>query len=119
LIARRCRELGVCAMLVSPKSTAADLAKANPKAIILSGGPASIEDPGAPSLAEGVLDMGLPVLGICYGMQIACHVLGARVEKADHREFGRSALEVLEPKGLLGAIPSKTTVWMSHGDQIS
>ena len=119
LIARRCRELGVCAMMVSPKATAAELAKATPKAIILSGGPASIEDQGAPALADGILELGLPVLGICYGMQIACHKLGARVEKADHREFGRAALEVSDAAGLLSAIPSKTTVWMSHGDQIS
>ena len=119
LIARRCRELGVCAMMVSPKATAADLAKANPKAIILSGGPASVDDPGAPELASGILEMDLPVLGICYGMQIACRYLGANVEKAPHREFGRAALEVTENRGLLGVIPSKTTVWMSHGDQIS
>lgn len=119
LIARRCRELGVCAVMVSPKATAQELAKANPKAIILSGGPASVDDPGAPELAEGILHMGLPVLGICYGMQIACRNLGAHVEKAPHREFGRAALEVAEPQGLLSAIPSKTTVWMSHGDQIS
>jgi len=119
LIARRCRELGVCAVMVSPNSSAADLANADPKAIILSGGPASIEDHGAPALADGLLDLGLPVLGICYGMQIACHKLGAHLEKADHREFGRAALNVVEVNGLLGAIPSKTTVWMSHGDQIS
>jgi len=119
LIARRCRELGVCAMMASPRATPQELARANPKAIILSGGPASVDDPAAPQLAEGLLDMGPPVLGICYGMQIACRHLGAHVQKAPQREFGRATLEVLHPQGLLGAIPSTTTVWMSHGDQIS
>jgi len=119
LIARRCRELGVCAVMVSPHASAAELAQANPRAVILSGGPASVDDPGAPALDMNIMDLGVPVLGICYGMQIACRALGAHVEKADHREFGRAALEVSNAKGLLSAIPSKTTVWMSHGDQIS
>ncbi len=119
LIARRCRELGVCAVMVSPNTPASELAQAKPKAIILSGGPASVDDPGAPSLDPQTLRLGVPVLGICYGMQIACRVLGAHVEKADHREFGRAALEVTDRDSLLGAIPSTTTVWMSHGDQIS
>ncbi|GIW73914.1 MAG: GMP synthase [glutamine-hydrolyzing] [Phycisphaerales bacterium] len=119
LIARRCRELGVCAMMVSPATPAKELAQASPRAIILSGGPASVDDPGAPDLPQGLLELGVPVLGICYGMQAGCRLLGARVEKADHREFGRAALEVLEPAGLLAAIPTKTTVWMSHGDQIT
>jgi len=122
LIARRVREAGVYSVLVSPKITPAELAKMNLKGIILSGGPSSVYDDGAPTCDPGIFDLGVPVLGICYGMQLAAHLLGGRVDRADHREFGRAMLTV-EPsrdvKGsLLVGIPERTTVWMSHGDQV-
>ncbi|MEO1009237.1 MAG: glutamine-hydrolyzing GMP synthase [Planctomycetota bacterium] len=118
LIARRCRELGVCAVLVAPTISAAEVAETNARAIILSGGPASVDDPGAPELSDHLLHAGVPVLGICYGMQIACRLLGAAVEKSPQREFGRACMTIAERDVLLSAIPDNTTVWMSHGDRI-
>ena len=119
LIARRLREAGVFSWLVSPKTTAAEIAALNPKGIILSGGPSSVYEPGAPTCDPAIFNLGVPVLGICYGMQLACHLLGGKVDKADHREFGRANLSVLDPSDLFAAIPDKCTVWMSHGDQVT
>ncbi len=119
LIARRAREAGVYAVLVHPGISAEDLRAMQPKGIILSGGPASVYDEGAPTCDPAILDLGVPVLGICYGMQLACRFLGATVERAPHREFGRASLAVGDRAGLLHGVPENTTVWMSHGDQIS
>src|SRR5690606_39311841 len=91
----------------------------NPKGIILSGGPSSVYDPGAPRCDPAIFDLGVPVLGICYGMQLACQLLGGTVEGAEHREFGRANLHITDRRDLFNAIPEKTTVWMSHGDQVS
>jgi len=118
LIARRVREAGVFSLLVSPTTPIAELKAHRPRGIILSGGPASVYEPGAPTMDRAVLDLGVPVLGICYGMQLACHLLGSRVSRAVHREFGRAALHIVEPTGLLSAVPESTHVWMSHGDQV-
>src|SRR5690606_21039618 len=118
LIARRCRELGVYAVLIDPKTPAAEIAAMEPPGIILSGGPASVYDEGAPSMDPQTLRLGIPVLGICYGMQLACRLLGADVSKAGRREFGRASVTVSDRSDLLSAIPERTTVWMSHGDQI-
>ena len=118
LIARRCRDLGVLALLESPERSAAELARSSPKAIILSGGPSSVYDAGAPRLDPAVFDLGIPILGICYGMQLACHILGGDVQRADHREFGRAALTVTAHAGLLASVPASTIAWMSHGDQV-
>lgn len=119
LIARRAREAGVYAVLVHPGISADELLAMQPKGLILSGGPASVYDEGAPACDPGILSLGVPVLGICYGMQLACGLLGATVERTQHREFGRAALHVTRPGGLFHAVPEHTTVWMSHGDQIS
>ncbi|MBL9031555.1 MAG: glutamine-hydrolyzing GMP synthase [Phycisphaerae bacterium] len=119
LIARRVREAGAYSMLVHPGTPAADLARLKPKGIILSGGPASVYDAGAPRCDPGILDLGVPVLGICYGMQLVCQILGAEVKRADHREFGRASVQIAERKDLFNAIPERTTVWMSHGDQVA
>ncbi|MCH7790693.1 MAG: glutamine-hydrolyzing GMP synthase [Planctomycetes bacterium] len=119
LIARRVREAGVFSVLVDPALPASEIANLNPKGIILSGGPASVYDEGAPRCDPGVLDLGVPVLGICYGMQLACQMLGADIVRADHREYGRANLQITDSSDLFGAIPERTTVWMSHGDQIS
>ncbi len=118
LIARRVREVGVFSWLVAPSIPARDLAAMRPKGIILSGGPASVYDQGAPSCDPAIFDLGVPVLGICYGAQLAAKLLGGRVSRAEHREFGRAALAVADRSDLFNAIPDKTTVWMSHGDQI-
>ncbi|MFN9993040.1 MAG: glutamine-hydrolyzing GMP synthase [Phycisphaerales bacterium] len=119
LIARRVREAGVFSWLVSPKITAEELRAMKPKGIILSGGPSSVYEKGAPTCDPAIFDLGVPVLGICYGMQLACHLLGGKVERADHREFGRAGLSVLDSTDLFAAIPDRCTVWMSHGDQVT
>ncbi|HLO42071.1 MAG TPA: glutamine-hydrolyzing GMP synthase [Phycisphaerales bacterium] len=120
LICRRVREAGVYSRLVSPRITAAELKAMNPRGIILSGGPSSVYDKGAPTIDRGILDLGIPVLGVCYGMQLTCHLLGAKVSPGESREFGRAHLHIADRKDLLFAtIPDKTTVWMSHGDQVA
>jgi len=118
LIARRVREEGVYSTLVAPDISAHALAALKPRGVILSGGPASVYEPGAPDLDPAILDLGVPVLGICYGMQVACRRLGCAIDRADAREFGRASLRIHDPSGLLAAIPERTTVWMSHGDQV-
>lgn len=121
LIARRVREAGVFSVLMDPETAASELAAMKPVGIILSGGPSSVYAEGAPHCDPGIFDLGVPVLGICYGMQLACKVLGATVAQAERREFGRSSLTVHGEGGgaLFRGLPSPTTVWMSHGDQIS
>jgi len=91
----------------------------NPRGIILSGGPASVYEPGAPKCDPGIFDLGVPVLGICYGMQLAAQALGAEVIPGKQREFGRANLAVEDRSDLLAALPARTTVWMSHGDQVA
>jgi len=118
LIARRCREAGVFSILVAPSITAAELAAMNPKGIILSGSPFSVYEAGAPTCDPGIFDLGVPVLGICYGMQLACHLLGGRVDRGSDREFGRATLHISDRSDLFAAVPDRTTVWMSHGDQV-
>lgn len=119
LIARRVRDAGVFSLLVSPKTSAAELAAMNPKGIILSGGPSSVYENGAPTCDPKLFDLGVPVLGICYGMQLAAHLLGGKVTSADHREFGRAHLSLSSKSLLFSGIPDKTIVWMSHGDQVT
>jgi len=119
LIARRVREAGVFSLLVRPDISIDDLRAMNPKGIILSGGPASVYEDGAPRCDERLFELGVPVLGICYGMQIAAQLLGAEVQGAASREYGRAQLDVLDASDLLTGIPQNTTVWMSHGDQVS
>ncbi|MBZ0172094.1 MAG: glutamine-hydrolyzing GMP synthase, partial [Phycisphaerales bacterium] len=119
LIARRAREAGVYAVLVHPGISVEELRVMQPKGIILSGGPASVYDVGAPTCDPEVLKLGVPVLGICYGMQLACMLLGASVERVPHREFGRASLHIESAGGLFHGVPADTTVWMSHGDQIT
>ncbi|MFN7375257.1 MAG: glutamine-hydrolyzing GMP synthase [bacterium] len=119
LIARRVREAGVFSLLIRPDTPAAEIAARKPAGIILSGGPASVYEPGAPVCDPAIFDLGIPILGICYGMQLAGRLLGATVRKADHREFGRASMTVRDRAGLLHALPEHATVWMSHGDQVS
>jgi GMP synthase (glutamine-hydrolysing) len=125
LIARRARDAGVYAVLVHPSISPAALMAMKPKGIILSGGPSSVYEDGAPTCDKAIFDLGVPVLGICYGMQLASHLLGGKVTGGHKREFGRAQLDLRAvpsaAKGgeLFKAVPDKTTVWMSHGDQVS
>ncbi len=118
LIARRVRETGAFSVLMSPTASAEEIRALQPKGIILSGGPASVYAEGAPTCDPAILDLGVPVLGICYGMQLACQLMGARIDRADHREFGRAQLHIVEAGSLLRGVPEQTAVWMSHGDQV-
>jgi GMP synthase (glutamine-hydrolysing) len=118
LICRRVRDAGVFSVLVRPDIAPAALSAMKPKAIILSGGPASVDEPGAPTMDPGILELGVPVLGICYGMQLTARLLGAHVSRAPHREYGRAQLRLTGQTALFDAVPEATQVWMSHGDQI-
>jgi GMP synthase (glutamine-hydrolysing) len=118
LIARRVRELNVFCQIVRHDLTAERVKELNPKGIILSGGPSSVYDAGAPKCDPAIFDLGIPILGICYGMQLACEALGGEVVGAQHREYGRAMLNVTDPAGLFAGFPHEATVWMSHGDQV-
>src|SRR5689334_23651018 len=118
LIARRVRECGVFSELLPHHVGAEEVARRRPKGLILSGGPASVYAEGAPRLDRRLLELGIPVLGICYGMQLLVHELGGRVEEAEVGEFGRSDLRVLEPGLLLAGMPREQTCWMSHRDTV-
>jgi GMP synthase (glutamine-hydrolysing) len=118
LIARRVRECGVFSELVPHHVALERVAARKPRGIILSGGPASVYAPDAPPLQRELLELGVPVLGICYGMQLLVHELGGRVEQADVGEFGRSDLTVTEPGRLLAGLPREQTCWMSHRDTV-
>ena len=119
LIARRVREAGAFSLLVAPSTPLETLRSLSPKGIILSGGPSSVGEQGAPRCDSRLFELGVPVLGICYGMQLGCELLGGVVEPAPAREYGRARLEISVTDGLLGGIPSLTSVWMSHGDQVT
>ena len=118
LIARRVREAGAFSLLMAPTVSIEQIRALQPKGIILSGGPSSVYDEGSPKCDPRLFDLGIPVLGICYGMQLACHTFGWPVRRGDSREFGRAALQIKDRSDLFGAIPEKTAVWMSHGDQV-
>lgn len=119
LIARRVREAGVYSEIISHHASASEIAAKNPLAIVLSGGPSSVYEEGSPSLQEGILELGVPVLGICYGFQVMAQALGGDVGKTGLREYGATATTVnpgLTP--LFSGQPEKQTTWMSHGDQV-
>jgi GMP synthase (glutamine-hydrolysing) len=118
LIARRIRDCGVFSELLPHTTPLAEVARRKPRGIVLSGGPASVYAEGAPRLARELLDLGVPVMGICYGMQLLVHELGGRVEQAEVGEFGRSDLHVSEPGALLHDLPREQTCWMSHRDTV-
>lgn len=117
LIARRVRELKVYSKVVPHGVDPEDIRKMSPKAIILSGGPRSVYDPGAPACHPGLFRLGIPVLGICYGAQLMCHLLGG-VVKPEGREYGKSVLSVIERDVVLKGWADEEQVWMSHGDTI-
>jgi GMP synthase (glutamine-hydrolysing) len=118
LICRRVREQGVYSELCRPDISAAELLARKPKGIILSGGPSSVYEAGAPKCDPAIFDLGIPVLGICYGMQLAAATMGGSVKPASAREYGRAQLKIVNPHPLVKGLASDTTVWMSHGDQV-
>ena len=119
LIARRVRQQHVYCEIVRHEITAARIRELAPKGIILSGGPASVYGPDAPKCDPGIFRLGLPVLGICYGLHVACQALGGEVQGTPTREYGRAHCRITEPNELFAGIPDEIEVWMSHGDQVS
>ena len=118
LIARRVREQNVFCQMVRHDLSVERIREINPRGLILSGGPASVYAEGAPLPDPELFGLGIPVLGICYGMQVICRLLGARVDSAETREFGRSPCRVVDPGGLFSGLPDELAVWMSHGDRV-
>jgi GMP synthase (glutamine-hydrolysing) len=119
LIARRVREAKVYCEILPGTVGVAEVARREPEGVILSGGPASVYAEGAPKVAPGIVELGVPVLGICYGMGLLNVASGAQVARADRREYGRTPVTVLDSSDLFRGFPvgSQTTVWMSHGDR--
>jgi GMP synthase (glutamine-hydrolysing) len=118
LIARRVRECGVFSELLPHHVGLEEIRRRRPKGVILSGGPASVYEDGAPALDPELLELGIPVLGICYGMQLLALALGGRIEGAEVGEFGRSQLTVAQAGTLLAGTPAEQTCWMSHRDTV-
>src|SRR5471030_728388 len=119
LIARRVREAKVFSKIV-PFHRALEQAKAErPKALIFSGGPASVYAEKAPRIDKEIFELGIPILGICYGFQLTAFVLGGKVEKQERREYGSAVIEVVESNDLLAGVGEHTDVWMSHGDALT
>jgi GMP synthase (glutamine-hydrolysing) len=118
LIARRVRELQVFSLILPCTASVEEIRALAPAGIILSGGPSSVYDKEAPLCDPAVLRMGLPVLGICYGLQWIAHTLGGEVHPAESREFGPAELEVLDSSTLFSGLPAHQKIWMSHGDHV-
>jgi GMP synthase (glutamine-hydrolysing) len=117
LIARRIREQNVFSVVLPFTASLDEIRSYSPLGIILSGGPCSVYDEGAPNTDRRVFDLGLPVLGICYGLQLMVHVLGGKVRAADKREYGHAQVEIKDHSPLFQNVPEKLSVWMSHGDE--
>ncbi|MCB0025589.1 MAG: glutamine-hydrolyzing GMP synthase, partial [Caldilinea sp.] len=123
LICRRVREVNVYAELVSWDRAGEVLPRMKPQGIILSGGPNSVYDTGAPTLPDAVMESGVPVLGLCYGLQLLAHSLGGQVSPASEREYGRAEVHITGTRAgaespLFAGLPPALTVWMSHGDRV-
>jgi len=116
LIARRLRELSVYSEILPFDTPLAEVMRRQPAGIILSGGPKSVSEPGAPHCEPGVFTAGVPVLGICYGMQLMTHALGGEVAPAPHREYGHAMITITPSAPLLSTVASELRVWASHGD---
>ncbi|MBA8793216.1 GMP synthase (glutamine-hydrolyzing) [Friedmanniella endophytica] len=119
LIARRVREAKVYSEIVPHTAATETILARQPKAVILSGGPSSVYEPGAPQLDPALLTAGTPVFGICYGFMAMAQALGGTVARTGMREYGRTAVEVLEPGTLLAGLPPTLSSWMSHGDEVT
>lgn len=119
LVARRVRECNVYCEIYSYKTPLEQIKAMNPKGIILTGGPNSCYEEGSPTCTKELFELGVPVLGLCYGAQLMQHVLGGKVEKAPVREYGKTETFVDKSSALFGDVSEKTIVWMSHFDYIS
>jgi GMP synthase (glutamine-hydrolysing) len=119
VIARRIRECQVFSQILRFDTSAAKLAALRPRGLILSGGPASVYGKTAPHCDPAIWNLGIPVLGICYGMQLMAHQLGGRVEKSEKREFGHAEVEITNSSLLFAKMDSRQKVWMSHGDKVA
>ncbi|MFH1102408.1 MAG: glutamine-hydrolyzing GMP synthase [Pseudomonadota bacterium] len=119
LIARRVRELHVFCRIEPPSIPVETIRRMDPKGIILSGGPSSIYEKGSPRVDRTVFDLGIPILGICYGMQFMVDAFGGSVDRAGKREYGFAALKILKHDGLFKGLEQETRSWMSHGDSVS
>ena len=118
LIARRIRETQVYSEVLSYRTSVEQLRSLNPKGIILSGGPSSVYDDRAPSCDPQIWELGIPVLGVCYGMQLMVQQLGGRVERAERGEYGKASIQVDDPTDLLTNVEPESIMWMSHGDSV-
>jgi GMP synthase (glutamine-hydrolysing) len=119
LIARRVREFNVYSVIKGHNIELEEIKKIDPAAIIFSGGPDSVTSPGAPGVDQGVFELGIPILGICYGMQLMAQLLeGGHVEKAEQGEYGKADLEIFNQKKLFKEIENHSQAWMSHGDHV-
>ncbi len=118
LIARRVREQNVYSQICRADIKAEQLSRLGANGLILSGGPASVYDKNAPKCDEKIFELGVPILGICYGMQLGCQILGAKIVAAQRREYGRTTLSILEKSDLFANLPDSITAWASHGDQL-
>src|SRR6188768_3003875 len=119
LIARRLRELHVYSEIVPPDATAARVAATSPVGIILSGGPRSVSEPGAPRVDAKLLELGIPVLGICYGMQLMTQMLGGTVSPASGREYGHAVVDLSPEAVLFHGLSGSLKAWASHGDYVA
>ncbi len=119
LIARRARELGVFSIILPFRAEVAEIQKYNPKGIVLSGGPNSVYEKDAPSLNADILSLGVPVLGICYGLQLIAQALGGKVEPGTTREYGKATLTLTSDSKLINDGFDNSTIWMSHGDHVA
>ena len=117
LIARRIREMGVFCEVKNHNISLDEIKQIKPQAIIFSGGPSSVYDKNSPTIDKKIFELGLPILGICYGQQLICHLLGGKVSAANEREFGKAEIEVINDSMLFFDIKNKQ-VWMSHGDKV-
>src|SRR5690606_1871645 len=118
LIARRIREFGVYAEIIPYHTPIEEIKKHDPKGIILSGGPSSVFGQEAALVEKELFDLNIPVLGICYGMQLIAHLMGGEVKKGTKGEYGKSELSLISESKLLKGISEKSTVWMSHFDEV-
>ena len=118
LIARRIREIGVYCEIFPHFISSQKITEFGPKAMVFSGGPASVNDTNAPQIDPKILEMDTPILGICYGMQLLTHHFGGKVEAANHREYGKAMIIVQNQTKLFEELPKEQSVWMSHGDLI-
>ncbi|MCD6570232.1 MAG: glutamine-hydrolyzing GMP synthase [Deltaproteobacteria bacterium] len=118
LIARRIRELGVYCEIVTHDISCDELSRLSPLAIVFSGGPSSVFEPGHPEINPDILALGIPIFGICYGMQLLARVLGGKVEKGKSGEYGPATIEIDETMGVFDGMGETLNVWMSHGDHV-